>query len=156
MEEGEQLGHVDGMLREALQQAADEGGKQLVTTQEVSGTTGAEREAWKLAAEAELANFAARGAFHVTTSEERAKCQPLPMTCAWTQDGPKRKCRACVCGNFTDPDPAMRAWTAQAEPSSLLASLKVGCREGWTKSKHDVKGAFLYAEIPDGKVVVVV
>ena len=52
-------------------------------------------------------------------------------------------------------DPTQQTWTAQAEPSSLNAGLKLGRKRGWTVSKHDVKGAFLNAKIPDGKVVIV-
>ena len=65
------------------------------------------------------------------------------------------KCRACVCGNFADVDPTTRSWTAQAEPSSLLSALKFGRTKRWAISKHDVKGAFLNAKIPDGKLVIV-
>ena len=63
--------------------------------------------------------------------------------------------RACVCGNFADADPTQQSWTAQAEPSSLLASLKLGRNKSWTASEHDVKGAFLYASIPEGRIVIV-
>ena len=65
------------------------------------------------------------------------------------------KCRACVCGNFAKVDPTQQSWTAQAEPSSLFASLKLGRVNQWTISKHDVKGAFLNADIPKGRIVVV-
>ena len=78
------------------------------------------------------------------------------MLCVWSQAGDAHmKCRACVCGNFAEIDPTMQSWTAQAEPSSLLAALKLGRLRGWTVSKHDVKGAFLHAHIPEGKVVIV-
>ncbi len=138
-----------------LTRLKDEEAKTLVSTVEVARTTGPELEAWKLAAEAELANFTTRRAFHVSSREEREVSKPLPMTCVWTRSGTGRKCRACVCGNFENPDPEMRAWTAQAEPSSLLASLKVGSVRGWMRSKHDLKGAFLYADVPEGRVVVI-
>ena len=65
------------------------------------------------------------------------------------------KCRAGVCGNFAEVDPLQQSWTAQAEPSSLLSAIKMGRAKGWTMSKHDVKGVFLIANIPDGKLVVV-
>ena len=61
----------------------------------------------------------------------------------------------CVCGNFAEKDPLEQSWTAQAEPSSLLASLKVGVQNKWTVSKHDVKGAFLNAHLPKDKLVIV-
>ena len=60
-----------------------------------------------------------------------------------------------MCGNFAEVDPTQQTWTAQAEPSSLLAALKLGRNRGWTASKHDVKGAFLNAKIPKGKLVIV-
>ena len=65
------------------------------------------------------------------------------------------KCRACVCGNFAEVDPTLQSWTAQAEPSSLIAALKLGRMRKWRVSKHDVKGAFLNAKIPEGKIVIV-
>ena len=78
------------------------------------------------------------------------------MLCVRSQ-GPEdyRKCRACVCGNFAEVDPTQQSWTAQAEPSSLLASLKIGRVNRWRVSKHDVEGAFLNAVLPEGKLVVV-
>ena len=60
-----------------------------------------------------------------------------------------------MCGNFADVDPTQQSWTAQAEPSSLLSAIKLGRTKGWMMSKHDVKGAFLNAKIPEGKLVVV-
>jgi hypothetical protein len=130
--------------------------KKLITTQVVSASTGKSQESWRLAAEAELNNFLDMSAIHESTAEERAAHgRPLPMICVWTEAGERFKCRACVCGNFATPDPEMKSWTAQAEPSSFLASLKLGCLRGWTRSKHDVKGAFLYAGIPKDRVVIV-
>ena len=60
-----------------------------------------------------------------------------------------------MCGNFAEVDPTQQSWTAQAEPSSLLASLKIGRVNKWLTSKHDVKGAFLNAVLPEGRLVVV-
>ena len=79
------------------------------------------------------------------------------MLCVWskTTDNAYYKCRACVCGNFAEVDPTQQSWTAQAEPSSLISALKVGVKEGWIVSKHDVKGAFLNAKMPEGRIVVV-
>ena len=78
------------------------------------------------------------------------------MLCGWAQaDADHYKCRACVCGNFAEVDPTQQSWTAQAEPSSLLASLKLGRNRGWLASKHDVKGAFMHAKIPEGRTVIV-
>ena len=79
------------------------------------------------------------------------------MLCVWSKQESEdyAKCRACVCGNFADIDPTQQSWTAQAEPSSLLASVKIGRVKGWRMSKHDVKGAFLNAGLPKGRLVVV-
>ena len=151
-------GHVDLVNKDALKKLlTEESVKKLVSTKEVSSSTGTTQERWKLAAEAELTqNFQGSGAFHESTSAERAAYgRPLPMTCVWSQDGNLYKCRACVCGNFEEADPTQQSWTAQAEPSSLFASLKLGRLRGWTVSKHDVKGAFLNASLPEGKLVIV-
>ncbi len=61
----------------------EESAKKLVSTKDVSASTGAIRERWKLAAEAELTNnFLKMGAFHESTSAERAAHgRPLPMMC---------------------------------------------------------------------------
>ena len=37
----------------------------------------------------------------------------------------------------------------------MISALKVGVKEGWIVSKHDVKGAFLNAKMPEGRIVVV-
>ncbi|MEC9354534.1 MAG: reverse transcriptase domain-containing protein, partial [Candidatus Thermoplasmatota archaeon] len=120
-------------------------------------STGPVQERWKAAAEAELtSNFVQMSAFHPSTKEELAMHgRPLPMLCVWSQLDDYMKCRACVCGNFAEADPTQQSWTAQAEPSSLLGGLKLGRKRDWTVSKHDVKGAFLNAKMPDCKVVIV-
>ena len=146
--------------REALHQLAkEETGKRIVKSPEVRNATGQKEQRWKLAAESELSsNFVAMGAMHVSTPEELAQHgQPLPMLCVWSQSevDDYYKCRACICGNFADIDPTQQSWTAQAEPSSLMGALKLGANRSWTASKHDVKGAFLNAKIPAGKIIIV-
>ena len=141
----------------------EESDKRIVKAEEVRASTGRTLDRWKVAAKAEMSNnFVKQGAFHVSTPEEVAEFKKmngraLPMLCVWSQAEAEDyyKCRACVCGNFAEADPTQLHWTAQAEPSSLLASLKVGRTQGWTVSKHDVKGAFLNAKLPEGKLVVV-
>jgi hypothetical protein len=142
-----------------MQQIIKEEGKVIVPASKVRNSVGPELEKWKLAAESELTkNFKNMGAMRKTTPEElRQHGRPLPMLCVWSQEESRdyHKCRACVCGNFAKVDPTQQSWTAQAEPSSLFASLKVGRTSNWTISKHDVKGAFLNADIPKGRIVVV-
>ena len=158
--EASETGHVDLIHRETIQQLVkEESGKRIVKTAEIRNSVGEDQQRWKLAAEAELTNnFNSCGAYHVSTKEElAAHGRPLPMLCVWSQEPEMdyRKCRACVCGNFAALDPTAQSWTAQAEPSSLFAGLKRGLHSGWMISKHDVKGAFLNAKLPEGKLVVV-
>jgi hypothetical protein len=142
-----------------MQQIIKEEGKLIVPATEVRNSVGPVLERWKLAAEGELTkSFLNTGALLKSTPEELARHgRALPMLCAWSEQESEDyfKCRACVCGNFAQVDPTQQSWTAQAEPSSLLASLKVGRVNRWMTSKHDVKGAFLNAKLPEGKLVIV-
>lgn len=142
-----------------MQQIVKEEGKVIVPAAQVRTSVGPELQRWKLAAEAELTkNFLNTSAFHKSTPEEiKQHGRPLPMLCVWSKQESEdyRKCRACVCGNFAEVDPTQQSWTAQAEPSSLIASLKVGRVKRWQISKHDVKGAFLNASLPVGRLVIV-
>ena len=151
--------HADQVDKDALQQVVKEQGKVIVPTAQVRNSVGPDLERWKLAAEGELTkNFLNTSAFHKSTPEEiKQHGRPLPMLCVWSKQESEdyRKCRACVCGNFADVDPTQQSWTAQAEPSSLIASLKVGRVNKWQVSKHDVKGAFLNASLPVGRLVIV-
>lgn len=122
--------HAEMIDKEATHQVIKEEGKTIVPLAQVRNSVGAELERWKLAAESELTkNFLDMGAFHESTPEEiRQHGRPLPMLCVWSkiESEDYAKCRACVCGNFADVDPTQQNWTAQAEPSSLLASWKIG------------------------------
>ena len=142
-----------------MQQIIKEEGKVIVPASKVKNSVGLELERWILAAESELTkNFVNMGAMRKSTPEDlRQHGRPLPMLCVWSQEESRdyHKCRSCVCGNFAKVDPTQQSWTAQAEPSSLFASLKVGRTSEWTISEHDVKGAFLDADIPKGRIVVV-
>ena len=131
--------HMDSWNREALQQLVKEetcdgaGVKRIIKPTEVRNSSGAEREGWRVAAENEMnGNFIKTGAYHISTQAERDLYgRPLPMLCVWSYtDTNLKKCRACVCvcGNFAEKDPLEQSWTAQAEPSSLLASLTVQYR----------------------------
>ena len=96
------------------------------------------------------------GSYHKSIPDEISRYgRPLPMLCVWSETPDTKKCRACICGNFAEVDPLQQSWTAQAEPSSLIAALKLTRNKEWTASKHDVKGAPLNAKLPEGKLVVV-
>ena len=151
--------HAEIVDKEALQQAVKKEGKVIVPAAQVRNSFGSQMERWKLAAESEYTkNFLNTRAFHESTPDEiKQHGRPLPMLCVWSKEEAEDyyKCRACVCGNFAQVDPTQQSWTAQAEPSSLLASLKIGRVNRWLTSKHDVKGAFLNAKLPEGEVVIV-
>ena len=72
--------------------------------------------------------------------------------------GPKageEKCRGVVCGNFEERDPTEQVWTAQAETSSVMSGLRLAQLKHWDISKLDVKGAFMYALLPEGMLIIV-
>ena len=156
---GDDNPHAELIDKEAMQQVIKEEGKVIVPAAQVRNSVGPILERWKLAAEGELTkNFLNTAAFHESTPDEiKQHGRPLPMLCVWSRQESEDyyKCRACVCGNFAKVDPTQQSWTAQAEPSSLIASLKLGRTKRWQVSKHDVKGAFLNASLPEGRLVIV-
>ena len=135
----------------------EESDNRMVKAQEVHSSVGPPPE--RMAAEAELTNNSIKmGACHESVQEEQAALgRPLPMLCVWSQAEAEHyyKCRACVCGNFTEVDPTQEYWTARAEPSSLLFAIKLGRVKGWMMAEHDVKGASLNAKMPEGTIVAV-
>jgi hypothetical protein len=142
-----------------MQQIVKEEGKVIVPAPQVRSSARPQLERWKLAAESELTkNFQNTGVMHKSTPEEiEQRGRLLPMLCVWSKQEFEdyAKCRACVCGNLAAVDPTMQCLTARAEPSSLTAGSKVGRANRWRVSEHDVKGAFLNAQLPEGKLVVV-
>ena len=82
--------------------------------------------------------------------------RPLPMLNVWSRtDTDLRKCRSCIAGNFQALDPTAQRWTAQAEPGSIFVAAKVAAMRSWKVSKHDVKGAFLNAPLPEGELILI-
>ena len=135
-----------------------ENGSRIVTAAEVKASTGSIAEGWVRAVENEFnVNFTGRNVFTISTAAERKEYgTPLPMKMVYTQKGDKRqKARAVVCGNLERQDPTQTVWTAQAETSSLVGALRLGARRGWTVGAVDVSGAFMYAPLPKGHLVVV-
>ena len=124
------LSHAKLVDRDAMQQAIKEEGKSIILPATVTNSVGPELERWKLAAEQELkTNFENSHVFHKSTPTEiKEHGDALPMQCVWSKQESEDyyKCRACVCDNFAEIDPTQQSWTAQAEPSSLLTSLKIG------------------------------
>ena len=62
--------------------------------------------------------------------------------------------RLC-CGNFATKDPTEQVWTAQAETSSVMSGLRLAQLRRWSIAKLDVKGASMYAQLPDDLLIVV-
>ena len=153
------LSHAKLVDKDAMQQAIKEEGKSIILPATVKNSVGPELERWKLAAEQELkTNFENSHVFHKSTPTEiKEHGNALPMQCVWYKQESEDyyKCRACVCDNVADVDPTQQSWTGQAEPSTLITSLKIGRVNHWMTSKHDVKGAFLNAKLPEGRLVVV-
>ena len=78
------------------------------------------------------------------------------MKAVWTiKPDDLHKCRGVICGNFQEKDPTEQLWTAQADTASVMAALRLSQLEDWDVSKLDIKGAFMYAPLPDDLLVVV-
>ena len=158
---GEQFGENEYIDEEAEAQLLLEPGARAVPESEIRAASGPELEQWKLAAETELHDsFYRMSAVTNTTKEELAAVGGhsgvLPMKAVWTlKPGNLRKCRGCVCGNFATKDPTERVWTAQAETSSVMSGLRLAQSRRWSICKLDVKGAFMYAPIPEDLLIVV-
>ena len=127
-------------------------GTTTVSAAEVKKATGREAEAWRVATEKEyVENFVQRNVHRVATEADRKRHgPPLPMKLVYTRKTwGVCKVRAVVCGNFEKFDPTQALWTAQAEPSSLIAGLRLGLLRGWDFGTLDVSGAFMYAPLPE-------
>ena len=148
---------LDGELQEVL----NEPGAKSFTPQQVKSSTGDDRAAWIVAAEEELnSSFIGMGSVTKTTPEELQQVGGqrgvLPMTSVNViKPGGLHKIRGCVCGNFQQKSPTEQVWTAQAETSSVMCGLRYAQLKQWKVSKLDVKGAFMYAPLPDGELIVV-
>ena len=133
----------------------------IYSNAEVLKSDPAEYEQWRLSAEREVQeSFYKMGAVSVTTEEELrtigGHAHVLPMKVVWVlKAGKQYKCRGVVCGNFSPRDPCEAVWTAQAEPSSVFAALRLAQLRSWGVTQIDIKGAFMYASLP-GHVLIVV
>ena len=133
-------------------------GTRTVTQAEVRASTGTEAEDWRTAIEDEFQkNFVDRNVFTTSTPEEcRRYGAPLPMKLVYTiKASGKHKVRAVVCGHWEKTHPTQQLWTAQAEPASMIAALRLSLLRGWDVGAVAVSGAFMYAPIPDSQLVVV-
>ena len=113
-------------------------------------------EQWRLAAEREVQeSFYKMNAVSVATEEELKSiggyAYTLPMKAVWNRKADGRfKNRGAVCSNLAPRDPCEAVWTAQAEPSSVLSALRLSQLRKWKVTQVDIKGAFMYANLPEG------
>ena len=132
-----------------------------MTDAEVRSGTSAEIALWKVAVEAEYNDsFVKMNAVSIATPADIESiggfAATLPMKVVWSvKPGGRRKCRAVVCGNFERKNPTEQVWTAQAETISVLAGVRLALLNDWVIGKVDVKGAFMYAPLPDHSRVIV-
>ena len=152
---------LDGPLPADPLNIVDDPTARPVTDREVHESTGPTRQKWVAAAEAEY-----QDSFLRMSAIEESSCSDieavgghrgaLPMKVVWcVKSGGRYKCRAVVCGNFATKDPTEQVWTAQAETASVMCALRLSVLRGWQVSKVDVKGAFMYAPLPQDTHVVV-
>ena len=98
------------------------------------------------------------GAVHESTPEELAQATNiLPMKTVWSvkEGGSVHKCRGVICGNYQTKDPAEQVWTAQADTASVMAGLRWAQLQEWSIGKLDIKGAFMYANLPKDMLIIV-
>ena len=155
--DGVDVEFLDGDSQDML----TEPGARTIPGKEITGSTGAVRARWATAAEAEVQqSFMDMNAVTETTDEELQSVGGLrgvlPMTVVWViKPGNVYKCRGCVCGNFQRRSPTEQVWTAQTETGSVMSGLRYSQIRRWNASKLDVKGAFMYAPLPDETIIVV-
>ena len=119
-------------------------------------STGKELEEWKEAIQKELANM--KGTLRSATKDEKAELdrlnvRPTPSRMVFVQKHTKKKARLVVCGQFLDPFGESNTSNLDAAPlRTLIAS-------GWQKGKviasMDITAAFLHAEMPKNRWVVI-
>ena len=136
----------------------DEPGARIVAEAEVRNSKGTQYMKWLQAAEKELnESFEGMGAVTIATQAEIARCtRILPMKAVWTvKPGDRHKCRGVICGNFQEKDPTEQVWTAQADTASVMAGIRLAQLRQWDLGKLDIKGACMYAPLPDDLLVIV-
>ena len=143
-----------------------------VTSDEVARTTGAQQEQWLEAGRKEISNLTSKrsdehkvGALEPINPSEKDKLKSratidgyqyieLPAKVVWTIKPDKFKCRIVACGNQTQ-DIYGRTSTTDLDTAMLRFILSWGA----SSSEHataslDITAAFLNAELPPGRVVV--
>ena len=143
-----------------------------VTSEEVARTTGEQREQWLEAGRKEISNLTSKrsevdkvGALEPINPTERDRLKSratidgyqyieLPAKVVWTIKPDKFKCRIVACGNQTQ-DIYGRTSTTDLDTQVLRFMLSWGASSTDHKmASLDITAAFLNAELPPGRVVV--
>ena len=143
-----------------------------VTSEEVARTTGEQREQWLEAGRKEINNLTSKrsevhkvGALEPINPTERDRLKSratidgyqyieLPAKVVWTIKPDKFKCRIVACGNQTQ-DVYGRTSTTDLDTQMLRFILSWGASSTDHKmASLDITAAFLNAELPPGRVVV--
>ena len=133
-------------------------GSQPTTMQEVSSPVGHEREAWRLAMQAEVDNLRDNETSSVACPAERRNLNPrnlLPMNWPRARRGApparqkQRKARAVICGNFQEKSANEELHTARADITSARAVLAASVsRKFDANGVIDIKAALCNAKLP--------
>ena len=133
-------------------------GIQPVPMKQIRGSVGAEREAWRLAMQAEVDSLRDNGSYAEATSAELKKLHhrdilPMKLVTGVKRDvnaaASKFKVRAVVCGNFQRKQQNEDLYTANADITSVRAALAAAAEKRFSIKVLDVKTAFLNAHLPD-------
>ena len=135
-----------------------ENGISLTSLKDVRASVGAEREAWRLAMQAEVQSLKENNTFEEVGSEERKQIKysdilPMKRVTGTKRDAlaqtEKKKVRAVVCGNFQRKGANEDLYTANADITSVRAVLAASVPKRFNMKVIDVKTAFLNADLPD-------
>ena len=135
-----------------------ENGIQPTTMKEVRASVGHEREAWRLAMQAEVDSLRDNESFQTASEAELRglnvrKILPMKMVVGTKRDPvngtSKKKARAVICGNFQAKDPHEELYTANADITSVRAVLAASVDKRFDAKVIDIKTAFLNAKLPD-------
>ena len=135
-----------------------ENGITLATVKQVRNAVGAEREAWRLAAQAEAQSLKGNNTFSVVSKAELREVKfqgilPMKLVTGTKRDataGTERKnVRAVVRGSFQRTSPNEELYTTNADITSVRAALAAAAPREFGVKVIDVQTAFLNAHLPD-------
>jgi len=126
---------------------------EIISAKEVLKSTGAVRQQWKEAAEAEMNKFLEAGCRPITKDEVRGR-EVLPMQSIFSlkpKNGTyEQRSRGVVRGDLSK---VLMDFTTASVPDATTIRTIVALAGGhqWSVLSGDVKGAFLKAPVPDGQ-----